>query len=156
MHKVLNNRKEIEINAYKKSIEKIDELINGEHLENSLEDKEYRRCLHIIRSNLESRISILSNNQRKNEKTKFLYKEGVVVNLFSDNKNFLSWVYEVKTDGLKKTSYYSLYTGLFNKNNAPKIGDVVILRSRVTNLRPDFDERYARIVEIKHRRKDYE
>lgn len=38
--------------------------------------------------------------------------------------------------------------GIFRKNNSPKIGDVVMLKCRVTKAMPNFSFMYARICEI--------
>lgn len=90
---------------------------------------------------------------------KYLYAKGVVKDILNTNRAFCNWVWYVdifdedwKRLGLSVSNtshWYQLCSGgIFRKNNSPKIGDVVMLKCRVTKAMPDFSFIHARICEI--------
>lgn len=152
---IIGKRKEIEILAYNKAMEKMDDLIENFHLDDSNDDKTLQKYFHIIRSNMEERVKNISDKEnRVRFKSEFIYVEGVVTKVYDNRRNFASWIYEVKTDksGIDSTRYYCLYPGKFNKSNHPEVGDIVKLRSRKTKNRPKFSPLDAKIFEIVKRK----
>lgn len=157
---IIGKRKEIEILAYNKAMEKMDDLIENFHLDDSNDDKILQKYFHIIRSNMEERVKNISDKENRIRfKSEFIYVEGVVTKVYDNRRNFASWIYEVKIDGsgiagIDGTCYYCLYPGKFNKSNHPKVGDIVKLRSRKTKNRQKFSPLDAKIFEIVKRKEE--
>nr|DAR36600.1 MAG TPA: hypothetical protein [Caudoviricetes sp.] len=152
---IIGKRKEIEILAYNKAMEKMDDLIKNFHLDNGNDDKALQRYFHIIRSNMEERAKNISDKDNGARfKSEFIYVEGVVIKVHNNKRNFTSWIYEVKIDesGINTIRCYCLYPGKFNKSNYPEVGDIVKLRSRKTKNRPKFSPFDAKIFEIVKRK----
>lgn len=152
---IIGKRKEIEILAYNKAMEKMDDLIENFHLDDSNDDKTLQKYFHIIKSNMEERVKSISDmDNRARFKSEFIYVEGVVTKVHNNKRNFTSWIYEVKIDesGINTIRYYCSYPGKFNKSNYPEVGDIVKLRSRKTKNRPKFSPFDAKIFEIVKRK----
>ena len=86
------------------------------------------------------------------------YVTGKVISIINSDKGFTRWRYvvEISDEDVKKHSCFNsmpkwrfeLYSGKFKKDTAPKVGDIVRIRCRITKALPKFTVGCAKIWEI--------
>lgn len=110
-----------------------------------------------LREELKRRANLARANARKDGSNKPVYvtTEGVVKKVFHDKGPFShkKWLVEVseefaKENQIQRELTYALMGGAFTKDTAPKAGDKVVLRCRLTKARPRFTQGQARITDI--------
>lgn len=110
-----------------------------------------------LRAELARRNKLARENARKEgaNKPKYIVTDGVVKRVLNDKGPFYhkKWEVEVSEEfanehGIKQVLTYALLGGAFTKDTAPKVGDKVVLRCRLTKARPRFTQGQARITDI--------
>lgn len=110
-----------------------------------------------LREELKRRANLARANARKDGSNKPVYvtTEGVVKKVLNDKGPFShkKWLVEVseefaKENQIQRELTYALMGGAFTKDTAPKAGDKVVLRCRLTKARPRFTQGQARITDI--------
>lgn len=110
-----------------------------------------------LRAELARRNKLARENARKEgaNKPKYIVTDGVVKRVLNDKGPFYrkKWEVEVSEEfanehGIKQVLTYALLGGAFTKDTAPKVGDKVVLRCRLTKARPRFTQSQVRITDI--------
>lgn len=110
-----------------------------------------------LREELKRRANLARANARKDGSNKPVYvtTEGVVKKVLNDKGPFShkKWLVEVSEEfaeenQIQRELTYALLGGAFTKDTAPKVGDKVVLRCRLTRARPKFTQGRARITDI--------
>lgn len=100
--------------------------------------------------------------ERKISKPEYAVLKAKVVRITGTDRAFTHWSFFVKFDEEDVEKFNSvdqapfspvgirvpLYSGKFKKDNPPKIGDVVIVRDRLTKASPKFTLSSSRIMEV--------
>lgn len=93
--------------------------------------------------------------QAGSNKPTYVTTEGIVKEILFNNGPFChkKWVVEVseefaKENHIQRELTYALMGGAFTKDTAPKVGDKVVLRCRITKQRTRFNQGDARIIGI--------
>lgn len=110
-----------------------------------------------LREELKRRANLARANARKDGSNKPVYvtTEGVVKKVLNDKGPFShkKWLVEVSEEfaeenQIQRELTYALMGGAFTKDTAPKAGDKVVLRCRLSKARPRFTQGQARITDI--------
>lgn len=110
-----------------------------------------------LRAELARRNKLAREAARKNSenKPKYITIDGIVKRVLNDKGPFSrkKWEVEIPEDfanehKIKQVLTYGLLGGAFTKDTAPKVGDKVILRCRLTKACPRFTQGQARIISI--------
>lgn len=110
-----------------------------------------------LREELKRRANLARANARKDGSNKPVYvtTEGIVKKVLNDKGPFSrkKWLVEVSEEfaeenQIQRELTYALLGGAFTKDTAPKAGDKVVLRCRLTKARTKFTQSQARITDI--------
>lgn len=87
------------------------------------------------------------------KKPEYIAIVGVVTKITNNRKSFMYGQYSVNTkdnriDDRDKIATYTLKAGKFKKDNYPQVGDVVLIKQRLTKAVNFFVARYAKIDSI--------